>query len=247
MKDRSGRVCKLGDLMLAMRHSGKLSDLEYVIVVGDGKVYNGSSTYTIDDYGYLCAMTDKEVDICADLQKAYKEKMLSKMKQKDSVRKLKVCDFYKDTKGHYGIYLGKVSMQSNFIENNSMNVSSVYKNGGHAYIIFTNYSHCSYSSSLLQTIQQTKSLDLSKLPAIVEDLSDTMYRDGSFHYNTYRSKPMLVVTAGETTAVSEILGQIEVINPGKPITLAYKSSMFDTDTRQTYYKTEAVNFMFKDC
>lgn len=58
---------------------------------------------------------------------------------------------------------------------------------------------------------------------------------------------MLVVTTGKTTAVSEILGQIEVINPGKPITLAYKSSMFDTDTRQTYYKTETVNFMFKDC
>lgn len=245
MVDLSGRDCKLGDLMLGLRNKGHLNDLEYTIVVADGKVYNGVNTYTIGNYGYLCALTEKELAIRAELQKSYQEKMYGKMKQKNVAKNLKVGDLFKTTSDSYGLYIGKINLQSNDIDVSSDSVSTIFKKGGHCYIYFSGHSSCRYSNNLLNELTTSKTLDLSRLPDIIEDLSDTMYyRLGEFHMNSYLRRPGLNVTVGKTTTAASVLENIKLIVPDKPVGIIYKDSNYDRSLQRYIYTDKIVYVTF---
>lgn len=211
MKDRSGRECKLGDLMLGIGNKKvRLEQLEYSIVVGEGKVFNGTSCYTIGEYGYLCALTPKELEIQKKLQMQYQEKTLGGVKRKENAKLVKYGTMFKVGDTYY-IYLGKV--MPSIAYHSGKTLKSVYEKGGHCYFVLDTgrYSTKVRTESVYTQITNTHKFDVSMIPSLCGELRGISNYDGEFGLN-YNDVISVVVKSSKIDKVDKVIGEIELLN-----------------------------------
>lgn len=108
MTDKSGRELGPGDLVICFRNRKRLDEMEYAIVIAEGKVYNGEMTYTVNNNAYKCALTEPEIEIQNGLYEKYFKKTNIDRERKQRAKDIVKIGQKFINDGYTHIYLGKV-------------------------------------------------------------------------------------------------------------------------------------------
>lgn len=92
MKDLLGRELGLDDLVLTYKKGKKVffdkSSLDYAIIVGESRAFNGTSEYKFED-AIIVGYNDDELIKKGELEKSYLE-YLKKLQEKNNIKKKKI-------------------------------------------------------------------------------------------------------------------------------------------------------------
>lgn len=194
MLDKSGRNLGPGDLVIAFRNKKKLEEMEYAIVVSEGKVYNGEMTYTVKDNSYKCALTDKELEIREQLYNKYFAKTNKMIERKNLARDITTVGqkFMVDYKTY--IYLGKCSVKN--IAKSDNRVVDEYT--AHIYAIYSKSKYDSEESKkIVDKIDTYNKLD-------IKDINKLAY--------SYKHNFATGIWKSKISAVDKILDVCDIIN-----------------------------------
>lgn len=215
MRDKSGRECVMGDLMLGLgRKKGHLDDLEYSIVVSEGKVFNGSMVYTIGDAGYKCVLTSSEIDIQRDLQVKYKQLMMDKVNKKNIAKQIKLGTLFEyGTSGDYYLYIGKVLPKLSYHKGELV---KVYEKGGHGYIRMQKSKYVwqrnTQLSAMLDNALTNGELDISLVEQLMPSVRSVAVYSGSFNTYAYDCMDVLVRASKVEGELGGIVGELKFKN-----------------------------------
>jgi hypothetical protein len=238
MKDKSGRELKVGDLVVCFRNKSRLEELEYAIVVAEGKVYNGNSCYTVGDYSYLCALTPSEQEIQSSLYSKYMEQSQKSVKRKQVAKSVKEVGQVFETEDYYAVYLGKVSCKCEYVNNNGYLKTKAEKGilsskGGYMYLYLAKKDSSvsgrdAKKKELKDKILTDKKLDVLTLPVYKSYLNNFSSWSCTFSSPSLYSYDILV-TVNKTSAVDSILDMCELENWDVGSSVTFKMDYAKTD------------------
>lgn len=182
MIDKSGRHLGPGDLVVCFRNKKRLEEMEYAIVVAEGKVYNGSMTYTVNNNSYKCALTEQELIIQNELYEKYFKKTNNDIERKNRAKNITEVGQIYTVGDETCIFLGKCKINETNTYNYD-NDDTTYN--GYLILKFRSHDKNYYrtiSKQIVDSIEQSNSFDINLL-------NSYSCGYGQFNIDTQKSKP----------------------------------------------------------
>ena len=205
MLDKSGRELRTGDLVIAFKNKQRLENMEYAIVVADGKVFNGTGTYTVGDNSYLCALTPKEKEIQQKLYTNYFDKSAKQTQRRILAKEFNQIGQVAKVNDIYYVYIGRVSGKY------SDDGSNIFKNDKlqYAYLKFYKGGLKDRDKSAFNDFISNKVCDFKVIYPLIRNIKNYSEYSG---FNSYDYGIDIICYSSKVSAIDELCGNVQIFN-----------------------------------